>query len=178
MVIAMHMRVWMCLIFAVTFMRTDVYDQSFGMFELKIYILSYQLPHYFFMMVTIALLFSAHTMYTSIRELLFPELKSDDQFHAVKLAKSVNIPTKSRFYCIQSIILVSLMIEACAVLTKTSRESFSGFAYVSLITLDVCLYLCQIAVIIGGFVIRWRLKLLSKARPACEVCVEDAPMCE
>ena len=89
----MLMRTSMSLIIMFEFLLTDSYNQSFGYFELKLYVLTYQMPYYFFMMVTVALLFSAHTFYTSIRELLFPELKDDD---GVKAAKKVKKELKGK----------------------------------------------------------------------------------
>ena len=69
----MTMRIIMCLIlFLVVILNSSV--DSFRLLELKLQVLQFSVPYYFFFMVLVSLFFSTHTFYIGLRNILFPQL--------------------------------------------------------------------------------------------------------
>ena len=67
------------------------------------------MPYYFFFMVLLSLFFSAHMFYTSLRNILFPQLReSDDNYRPVKLNQVIRVSTRKRFRVL--LVLISALL--------------------------------------------------------------------
>lgn len=177
---AMALRLSMCIIVVIIFDTADTEGTSYGLFELKASIVQFTVPYFCFLMVSTSLLFSAHTFYVSLRHLLFPELKANDvDFQPVK--KIVPINSRMRFLFMQSLTCLLLVIFAVTAFTNHNTrnvQTFSNFSKGVLWTCEVCLYLIQVCVLIGGFFVFFRLRRLSKAKPRCNLCPVDSQSCD
>lgn len=154
---------------------------SFELLELKIATLVFEIPYYLYLMVTVALLFSAHNFYVGIRRLLFPHLKEhDDNFTPVQVVKLDKLTTKRRFYILQGLIagLLSVMTIVILVYDQEGVDSHISLLSVSGITVSICatcLYLLQILILTGSIWILMRIDNLRTARPTCpnDTCTND-----
>ena len=97
-------------------------------------------------MVTTAQLFSAHTFYTSLRGVLFPDLKAEDdnKFQSVRVKSYVNISTRSRFKCLQGVTSVMLITFTLLIFLQkapTDKEAiFKSWEKVILWFCEISLY--------------------------------------
>ena len=70
--IGITMRISMSLIIFTLMIFVASDHSNDNLMQLKLQILQFFLPYYFYMMVIVALVFSAHTFQSSLRKLLFP----------------------------------------------------------------------------------------------------------
>ena len=99
--IAMFLRLAQILIFYVLWDNKQMYDDSAQTLEMKMSVFEYTVPVYIFQTVMLAMLFSAHTMYTTAEGQLFPSryLPNDSGFSNVDKTKKP-LKRKKCFWCL------------------------------------------------------------------------------
>ena len=108
---SMSLRVAMFVIILMVLVIGEEKQQNFILVELKLQVFQFILPHYFFLMVITSLLFSVHSFYTSLRSVLFPQLRADDdEYRSVSLNRIYYVSTKRRFMILNSFIFLLLTI--------------------------------------------------------------------
>ena len=180
-IIAILLRVVMCIIMFAIFVDVVEKKSSFELLELKIATLVFEIPYYLYLMVTVALMFSAHNFYVGIRRLLFPHLReNDDNFTPVQIVKLDKLTTKRRFYIIQGLIagLLSVMTIVVLIYHQEGVDSHLNLLSASGIAVSICatcLYLLQILILAGSIWILMRIDNLRTARPTCpnDTCTDD-----
>ena len=71
-IIAMGMRVLLCVMLVTILLMSNEREANQTLVELKMSFVQFQLPYYLFILVGTAVLFSMHTFYTNLRRFLFP----------------------------------------------------------------------------------------------------------
>ena len=166
----MTMRIIMCLIlFLVVVMNSSV--NSYQLLELKLQVLQFTVPYYFFFMVLVSLFFSAHTFYISLRNILFPQLTEDDgENRSVKLNKLVYVSTRTRFRILLGLVCAILTYFSIIILSAHddfgSEKIFDKAASTLLYLGDAILYAIQVLALILASILTFRLQKMIKASPS------------
>ena len=121
------------------------------------------LPHYLNVMVFMALNFSSHTFYISLRNLLYPDLiERDKERQPIRL----ELPTRCRFILLE-IIIFACIITFCSVIIVESFYGPQGNSidtYI-LISCEVILFIVEVLFNLGFVVTFIRLRRLRQSRP-------------
>ena len=189
---AMVMRLVICMIMVIIFNRIAENSESYQLLELQVSLWEYSIPVYFFLMVTIALLFSAHTFWRSLHEILVPrhlqknanDDERDNAFQDVTdFTKLTN--TWNKFWLLQSLIILVLAIYIVIVMTShlDGVDSEINRSDWRAIVCSLCwwiLFAVQVLVLVGALFVHHNLRELSRVRPVCSsgLCSEtDQQMC-
>lgn len=101
---AMGMRIAMSSILIYIYAYTNLEGKSAeNLASMKFEVCNFTLPYYFFLMVMVSLLFSAHTFYIKLRDLLYPQLVVESRMKYLQ-------PSKVRYFVLQGIISTILLI--------------------------------------------------------------------
>lgn len=186
---AMALRTLMCIIIIVAIIKAAENDWGGNLLEAKLQVIQFSIPYYFFFLVTVSLLFSAHTFYVGLRNVFFPQLReNDDQFRPVKLNQIVRVSTRKRFRASMGTVILMLTIFCLMILAQNESHEegvpiFSGFEKFVLWSSWGTLYAFQCVTFIIAIVLLKRLVGLNLARPQCAagICTEktqDDGLCD
>ena len=131
-------------------------------------------------MVYLSLLFSAHTFYVSLRNLLFQELKAKDKEKTKNIKRYLS--TRCRFYVYQSFISICIIVFLAFITIQNNEETdcdgeteqddkvaesrdiiimgmdaYNTFEVILFVTLYILLFILQIGVVLGSIFIYRRL---------------------
>ena len=86
--------------------------------QLEIQVFYFTMPYYLFLMVTISLLFSAHSSYKDLRNSIFPQLRaSDGILRPVSLSRlGVRLTTRRRYICLLALMATLLLTETSLII--------------------------------------------------------------
>ena len=114
---AMGLRIVMSSILIYIYAHTNLeHESAENLANAKFEVCNFTLPYYFFLMVMVSLLFSAHTFYIKLRDLLYPQLLN------VESRMKYLQPSKVRYFVLQGIISTILLIFVLIISLKEGAE--------------------------------------------------------
>ena len=101
----------------------DESDDQLRLVSLKAQVFEFSLPLYFFLMISVTLAFSALSFYNSLRDLLYPSIKEEEQANE-KWHEKLNLDT--RFFCILGSVVFFLGVFCFITVAQKVPDSDTG----------------------------------------------------
>ena len=144
------------------------------------------LQHNMSLLVFMSYLFSAHTFYIGLRNILFPHMIEYDRenrpirIHMTSRCKFIFMQTIIFLLCLASVTLVILHKKYGSSGKDEDADSWIEQFWIAIIyTVEAPIHIIEMVVIFGGIFVYARLTNLGKQRPVCteKVCSKDEPLC-
>ena len=170
---AMSLRISMSAI--IMMLATTAKVRNNELLEIKFLFVSFALPYYCFLMVTVSLLFSVHKFYHDAKSLLYS--RSEPKGCSCLISMQA---TKCRFFVLQASICAGLLTQIVILLLKREAEStteiFDTVEVIFLCVSQAILYLVQIVVLVIGCSLTLHLIRMNKEEPVIEANIPHSEM--
>ena len=144
------------------------------------------LQHNMSLLVFMSYLFSAHTFYIGLRNILFPHMIEYDRenrpirIHMTSRCKFIFMQTIIFLLCLVSVTFV-LLHKKYSLRDKDEKADswIEEFWIVIIYAVEAPIHIIELILIFGGLFVYARLKNLENQRPDCteKVCSKDEPLC-